>query len=73
MCMVDKESNQEQRQDHIQDGQQILAKDAHLRTANHTYVQGSHLDRQRKWGHIMVGYHTTGNEKCTACVQSIRG
>ena len=33
---------QEKRQDHIQDGQKILTKDAQVRTAHPTYGQGSH-------------------------------
>ena len=64
--MVDKESTQEKRQDHTQDSQQILAKEAQVRTAHPTYGQESHLDRKRKWEHIMVRCHTTANEKCTA-------
>ena len=40
--MVEKESSQAKIHDHIQDGQQILAKDAQLRTAYPTYGQGSH-------------------------------
>ena len=40
--MVNKESSQEKRQDHIQDGQPILAKDAQVRTAHPTNGQGSH-------------------------------
>ena len=40
--MVDKESTQEKRQDHIQDGQEIFAKDAQVRNAHPTYGQGSH-------------------------------
>ena len=42
ICMVDKESTQEKGQDHIQDRQQILEKDAQVRTAYPTYSQGSH-------------------------------
>ena len=40
--MVDKESNQEKKQDNIQDGQQILAKYAQVRTVHPTYGQGIH-------------------------------
>ena len=42
ICMMNKESTQEKRQDHIQDGQKILAKDAQVRTVHPTYGQGSH-------------------------------
>ena len=66
--MVGKESTQEKIQDHIQDGQKILAKGAQVRTAHPTYGQGIHSDRQRKLVHIMVGCHTTGNEKCMTFV-----
>ena len=39
--MLDKESSQEKIQDHIQDSQKILAKDAQVHTAHPTYGQVS--------------------------------
>ena len=42
ICMVNKESTQEKRQDYIQDRQQKLEKDAQVRTAHPTCGQGSH-------------------------------
>ena len=71
--MVDKERTQEKRQDHIQDGQKIFAKDAQVRTAHPIYDQGIHLDRQIKWGHIMVGCHTTGNENVRPAFEAYKG
>ena len=37
--MVDKESTKEKKQDHIQEGQKIMEKDAQVRTAHPTYGQ----------------------------------